>query len=143
MDMALTAADLASLDSVQKEAVLGALYVALIADGAPDPTELVKFTATIADLPWGKPMDELQALMRQNVLSRLTSATLEDKIAFLNATVPNIPAPLRERVMHAMVAIAAADKVLTRGEKNSMNAFIQAFGLSEAQIQALREKFSG
>lgn len=142
MDMELTADDLASLDSVQKEAVLAALYVALIADGAPNPDELTKFTTTIAHLPWGKPMEELQAIMRRDVLSRLTSATREDKIAFLNTTVPNIPVPLRERVMHAMVAIGAADNVLTRGEKNSMNAFIQAFGLTEAQIQTLREKFS-
>jgi hypothetical protein len=136
--MALTADDLGPLDNTQKEAVLSALYVALIADGAPNEAELETFAGAIARLPWGQPLETLQAKIKSDVLGRLSSASREGKIAFLQTTVPNIPVAIRLPLMQTMVAIAFADKVLTRGEKGSLSAFATAFGLTEAQIDTLR-----
>ncbi len=139
--MALTADDLGPLDTTQKEAVLAALYVALIADGAPNPAELEKFTAAVTGLPWGQPLAALQIQVQTEVLARLSSATREDKIAFLRDTVPNIPVPIRLRVMQTMIAIAVADKVLTRGESGSLSAFATAFAFNEAEMKTLQSMF--
>ncbi|MFN0249248.1 MAG: TerB family tellurite resistance protein [Kofleriaceae bacterium] len=138
----LTADDFASLDTAQKDAVLAALFVALIADGVPEPSEIAAFSAAIAKLPWGEPIERLQAKMRA-VQARLDNATRDEKIAFLDETVPAIPTPLRMRVIETMVSITAADNVLTRGERGSLGAFIRAFGLTAEQVDVIRARFVG
>jgi uncharacterized tellurite resistance protein B-like protein len=136
----LTADDLGSLDPAQKDAVLAALFVALIADGVPDATEIAAFSSAIAKLPWGEPLERLQSKMRA-VQARLDNATRDEKIAFLDETVPAIPTAIRMRVIETMLAIVTADNQLTRGERGSIGAFVRAFGLTNEQIEAIRARF--
>lgn len=140
MEPSLTVEDIAPLEPAQKEAVLTALYVALIADGNPNEAELVKFTEAIRKLPWGRPLAELQASMRA-VQTRLQTATREDKVAFMNEVTPKIPVPLRERLVETMVVIANADNQFTPGEKGTISSFMGAFGFTQGQVAALKAKF--
>lgn len=140
MESALTAEDLEPLNDLQREAVLTAIYTALIADGKPHPDEVAAFKDAIEGLPWGKPVTELRPKMVA-LEARLATATRDDKIAFLTETSANVPVALRVGVVETMIVIAAADNVLSRGEKGSIVAFIRAFGLSDLQVELLRAKY--
>jgi len=142
MQLALTAQDLAALDTTQKDAVLAALFTALIADGAPTAEERQVFDAAIAKLPWGYSPDEL-AVKTKAIQSRIQTSDREGKLAFLAEVAASVPAPeLRERLIVSMLAIVSADRSVSHGEKASVSAFIRVFGFTDAQIEALRQKMA-
>ncbi len=142
MNLALTSQDLISLNDVQKDAVLAALFTALIADGRPGADEQRMFQQAIATLPWGRPVDALHA-QTDAIGERLAHADAAGKLAFLGEVAASIPGEaLREKVVLSMAAIVSADHAITAGEKGSVSAFIRTFGLTEAQIAALREKLA-
>ena len=128
MQMALEASDLSTLSEAEKEAVLQALFIALIADGEPSADELARFEQTIAALPWGKDTAQLQGVTRAT-LARLQSSNDADKAGFVKQLAATVPAGLREKVVFDMAAIVAADRVATLVERQTIGAFIGAFGL--------------
>ena len=141
MSLALTAADVAALSDAQKDAVLACLFVALIADGQPTSEERTKYDDLIAALPWGRFPQDLE--LANNAISlHLTTATREQKLAFVTEMAANVPTAVRENVVKAMASIVAADRSVTAGEKASLSAFIHVFGLTPEQIENIRRHVS-
>lgn len=141
MSLALTAADVTALSDAQKDAVLACLFVALIADGLPRPEERAKYDELITALPWGRFPQDLE--LANNAISlRLTTATREQKLAFVTEMAANVPVEFRESVVLAMASIVAADRSITAGEKASLSAFIHVFGLTSKQIENVRTRIA-
>ncbi len=136
MQMALEASDLRTLSESQKDAVLQALFIALIADGQPSAEELAQFEQGIAALPWGKDAAQLKGITRA-VVERLQKSSDAEKAAFLKELAVTVPAELREKVVFDMASIVAADRVATIVERQTIAAFVMAFGLDP---QATMEK---
>lgn len=142
MQLALTADDIGKLDTTQKDAVLAALYTALVADGQPSPEELATFESSVKELPWGCPPQELAAKMK-GVQDKLNTADPEGKLAFVAAIAANIPGtPLREKLVRSMLAIVSAEGKVSQGEKASVSAFIRVFGFTDDQIAKLRQEIA-
>src|SRR5262245_838497 len=129
MQLALEASDLNALNDAQKDAVLSSLFIALIADGEPSSEELAQFEQNIATLPWGKDRAQLQGVTRAT-LERLKQANDQGKFAIVRELAANIPGDaLREKVILDMASIVAADRVARMVERQTIGAFIVAFGL--------------
>ncbi len=126
--MALEPSDLSGLSDAEKDAVLQSMFIALIGDGEPSAEEVAQFEQGIAALPWGKDKTELQALTRATV-ERLQKSSDAEKVAFLRELGAKVPAALREKVIFDLAAIVAADRVATLVERQTIGAFIVAFGL--------------
>jgi uncharacterized tellurite resistance protein B-like protein len=140
MQLALEASDLAALSTSQKDAVLQALFIALIADGDPSAEELAQFEQEIAALPWGKDAAALRTVTRATV-ERLQKASDPEKAAFVKELGALIPPALREKVVFDMASIVAADRVATIVERQTIAAFIMAFGLDpQATIEKIKER---
>ena len=140
MELALTAQDVAGLDSNQKDAVIAALVTAVIADGPPGADEMKTFDVALRTLPWGYSVEELSTKTR-SVQARIAAGDRESKLAFLAEVAASITAPeLREKVVLSMLAVVSADHDVTHGEKASVSAFIRVFGFTDAQIAAIRQK---
>lgn len=137
MDLALKPEDIAQLTEVQRLAVLDSLYTALIADGVPAPEKVARFDEAIAKLPWGITVGELTARI-SGIATRLATADQIGKRTFVDEVAAQIPEALRLNVIRSMAAIVAADHTWTYGERSSIATFIEAFGLSRAQIDELR-----
>jgi uncharacterized tellurite resistance protein B-like protein len=142
MELALSSTDVSPLSEMQKNAVLAALFTALIADGAPRPEELSKFEEAIGKLPWGISREQLQMRTRA-IAERISSADRDGKLAFVAEVAATLPEPaLREKIVMSMIAIASADKQITHGERASLSVFLRVFGFDDAQIAKLRDKLS-
>ena len=139
MNIELSAEHLVALSDPQRAAVLNSLYAALFADGQPDHSEVAKFIEAIGRLPWNYPLDALMAKAHE-LQAWFGAAERDAKTAFIRDTAANVPVELRERLVHTMVAIAAADRRITQDEWSRMAAFIHAFQLSPVQIELLRRK---
>jgi uncharacterized tellurite resistance protein B-like protein len=136
MELALEPADLSALTEAQKDAVLQSLFIALIADGEPSAEELAQFEQEIGALPWGKSRDQLQGVTRATI-ERLQKSNDQAKAKFLEEIAAAIPTALREKVILDMASIVAADRVATMVERQTMGAFMIAFGLDP---QAMMDK---
>lgn len=128
MVIALEATDLNALSDSQKDAVLQSLFIALIADGEPSAEELAQFEQNIAALPWGKSREQLQGITRA-LVERLQKSSDEAKGTFVKELAAAIPSELREKVVLDMASIVAADRVATMVERQTIGAFMLAFGL--------------
>lgn len=131
MELALQASDLAALDEAQKEAILQALFIALIADGEPSTQELAQFEQSIASLPWGKDKAQLQSVTRAT-LAQVQKVGHGGKAAFVKELAAKVPEALREKVVFDMAAIVAADRVASIVERQVVGAFVVSFGLDPA-----------
>ena len=142
MELALSDADVTRLDETQKDAVLAALFTALIADGSPRPEELAKFDEAVGKLPWGRSAEQIKAKTTA-VAGRITGADRDGKLAFVAEVAAALPEPaLREKVVLSMLAIVSADKQMSPGERASLSSFLRVFGFDDAQVAKLRERIA-
>ncbi len=141
MNIELAPDDLYSLSDPQRAAVLNSLYAALFADGHPDHAEISVFVEAISRLPWNYPLDALMAKANE-LQAWMDSVDRDTRAEFMRHTAENVPMELREKLVLTMIAITAADRLITEDEWTRMASFIKQFQLTPIQIELIRRRIA-
>ena len=142
--MKLEAADITAMDDSQKVAVLEALVTGVLCDGQVSAPEVAKFDEIVLALPWGMEQPVLQAVIKgtqQRVAGLKGPGPVMDFIAGLAArlTTPE----LRDKVLYTMASVMYADKNVNQLEKNTIGAFMLAFGVTTDRLAAIKAAVTG
>ncbi len=136
--------DMLFISDQQRAAIITACVSAAMADGNINEAEIARMEAEVVKVPWGMPrelIDEIAKQAVQNLQQIKDAKGVMDFITRTAATLP--PGPIREKTLYLIASVMMSDKQVNDQEKIFLNAFAQAFAVSDDRLQAIAKELLG
>lgn len=138
MDLMLSAADLADLTAMQKDAILQALFLSLGIDRVIEPEEATRFNEEVAAIPWGIEPQVVHDMVQAARVRRKLVSSREDAMAWIQEIASRLPSQaVKEKTLGAMGRIAMAQGV-NQAERGLLNTVAAAFALPDDRLEQIR-----
>jgi uncharacterized tellurite resistance protein B-like protein len=143
MSFAISQEDVKGLAEDQLTAIVDALVVAAWADGSATPVEMQRFESEVGKLPWGRPVDQIVAMVQQSV-KRVAAVKGDEAMKFISGVADRLKDQrLREKVLYTMGVITFADKQMADSERRMLSAFAETFQIPVDRVQAISAALRG
>jgi hypothetical protein len=133
-----TKEELESLTPEQRDAILEAMVVAVVADGNVGQDEVARFDREVGKIPWTQPKAEIlekAQAARARILALTGDAERLAMLSSISARLP--PGPIAEKTLGMMAVVMTGDKPGNLAEQHTLAAFALALGITEDRLAAI------